>query len=129
MKNNFLVNILVHIVNNNYDNLDSNIQNEILSNTTFFVSKTAHFTEYAILGFFLFYAFAFIKKYGIRYSVIVIFSCLYAISDEYHQNFSKDRTPRIQDVMIDTLGAITMVLFIEFILTIYRYKKMEKRND
>ena len=129
LKNNFIVNIIVHIVNKNFDNLDTELKNNILSNTTFFVSKTAHFSEYAILGFFLFLAFAFIKKYGLRYFIVVIISFLYAISDEFHQSFSKDRTPRFQDVLIDTFGAIAMILFIEFILTIIRMNKLEKKND
>lgn len=129
LKNNFVVNIIVHIADKNYDVLDKGKQNHLLSNATFVVSKTAHFTEYAILAFFLFFAFAFVKKYGLRYSLIVLVSFLYAISDEYHQSFSKDRTPRAQDVLIDTFGALAMVLFIEFILTIYRYKKLEKKND
>ncbi len=128
LKNNFIVNTISHIVNSNFDSLSELEQNDILSNVSFYVSKTAHFSEYGILAFFLFFACAFVKKYGIRYSIIVLIACLYAISDEYHQSFSDGRTPRVQDVCIDTLGALAMVLFIEFILTIYRSKRGNK-ND
>ncbi len=129
VKNSFIVNVLKIIFYPSFDSFNPNRQEHILSNISFFVSKTAHYGEYGILAFFLFYAFAFIKKYKIRYSIIIIISLLYAISDEFHQNFSSGRTPRIQDVCIDTLGALTMVLFIEFILTIYRYKKIGEYHD
>ena len=126
VKNSFIVNVLKNIFYPKFDTFHPNKQEHVLSNISFFVSKSAHYIEYAILAFFLFFTFAFIKKYGIRYSSIIIISLLYAISDEYHQTFSSGRTPRVQDVCIDTLGAITMVLFIEFILTIYRYKKSRR---
>lgn len=129
VKNSFIVNTIKNIFFPNFESFDLERKENILSNISFYVSKTAHYTEYAILAFFLFFAFAFIKKYGIRYSSIIIISLLYAISDEFHQKFSNGRTPRIQDVMIDTLGAITMVLFIEFILTIYRMNKRGKKYD
>ena len=126
LNNNIIVNGIAHIINSDFDNMIIDDKKELLSTISFFVSKTAHFSEYAILAFFLFYAFAFVKKYGIRYTIIVFISFLYAISDEFHQRFSSGRTPRAQDVLIDTLGAFAMVLFIEFILTIYR---MEKKHD
>ncbi len=128
LKNNVIVTTIAHIVNSNFDSLEELKQEEILSNVAFYVSKTAHYIEYAILAFFLFYALAFVKKYGIRYTLIVVIACLYAISDEFHQKFSGGRTPRVQDVMIDTLGALTMVLVIEFILTIYRYNKNRRKS-
>ena len=126
VKNSFIVTTVAKIIKPNYESLADTELDNFLSTISFFVSKTAHYTEYAILAFFLFYAFAFIKKYGLRYSIIVLISCLYAISDEFHQKFSSGRTPRIQDVMIDTLGAITAVLFIEFILTIHRMRGNKK---
>lgn len=126
LSNNIIVNGIAHIIKPDFDTLTIDNKNELLSLISFYVSKTAHFSEYAILAFFLFFAFAFIKKYGIRYSIIILISFLYAISDEYHQKFSAGRTPRTQDVLIDTFGAFAMVLFIEFILTIHR---MEKKHD
>lgn len=126
VKNSFIVNIIKQITYPNFDNLEPNNQEYILSNISFFVSKIAHYIFYAILGLFLFYAFAFIKKYKIRYSFVVLTSLLYAISDEFHQKFSSGRTPRIQDVCIDTLGVITMVLVIELFLTIFNKKNRRK---
>ncbi len=120
LKNDFIVNIIVHVVNKNFDNLDSELKNSILSNTTFFVSKTAHFLEYAILGFFLFFALAFIKKYGLRYFFVVLISFIYAISDEYHQSLIPGRGPSGFDVIIDTAGVIFGIIIVLIIISVFK---------
>jgi VanZ family protein len=70
--------------------------------------KLAHMTEYAIL-FFLFWrgwgqsgTFS-VKK---RLLTALVLTILYAASDEYHQTFVPGRAGRIQDVAIDTAGAL-----------------------
>ncbi len=35
----------------------------------------------------------------------LIFTVLYAASDEYHQSFTSGRTPAVHDVLIDSVGA------------------------
>jgi VanZ family protein len=35
----------------------------------------------------------------------LVFTILYAISDEYHQSFVPGRVPAVHDVMLDSLGA------------------------
>ncbi len=129
LKNNFIVKTIINIIDKDFDMHTIDEKNEIISNVSFYVSKTAHFIEYGILSIFLFFAFAFIKKYSLRYFFMLIISFLYALSDEYHQTFSQGRTPRLQDVLIDTLGALTFILIIEFVLTIYRYKKLRSIYD
>lgn len=72
----------------------------------FFAKKTAHVIEYAILSILLYRA---LKNSGVKkekamiYSVLVAF--VYAITDEMHQSFIPVRTPKVRDVIIDTLGA------------------------
>lgn len=71
------------------------------------VRKTAHFTEYAILGILSLNVLRFYKlkkKQIIIYALI--FCALYASSDEIHQIFSSGRSPMITDVFIDTAGSI-----------------------
>lgn len=104
-------------------------QKQVISDYTYFLSKTAHFVEYGILCFFCFLIFYRLKKYNIRYIICLIVCILFAISDEYHQSFSVGRTPRIQDVWIDIMGALAMILFIEFIVTIIHIVRIGKKND
>ena len=70
------------------------------SNLVFIVRKTAHFTEYAILGI-LFFLFS--RQF------------FYACTDEIHQLFIPGRSGQFTDVLIDTLGAsfgcLLLVLF------------------
>ncbi len=72
-----------------------------------FVRKAAHFCEYALLGFLLFFT---LKSYGIRTliscAVAYIGSTLVAFSDEGLQFLSDGRAPALLDVLIDSAGAL-----------------------
>ena len=86
----------------------------------FLVRKTAHFSEYALLGI-LFYLYFSQKKFPRFYlSGPLLFSALasflYACTDEFHQLFVPGRSGQLSDVIIDTLGATTGVLFISLII-------------
>ncbi len=75
---------------------------------TFIVRKTAHFTEYAILGilFYFFYRQILPRKNGLQLFVLAILSSfLYACTDEIHQLFVPGRSGQFTDVLVDTLGA------------------------
>lgn len=96
---------------NNTSHLDA-------SNLVFVVRKTAHFTEYAILGilFFLFFRQSSSQKNSSRYFILaILFGFFYACTDEIHQLFIPGRSGQFTDVLIDTLGAsfgcLLLVLF------------------
>jgi VanZ family protein len=68
------------------------------------IRKTAHLTEYAILGVLLWRAFS--ARSSLRAAAAsLLVAALYACTDEYHQSFVPSRTASIYDVMIDTAGA------------------------
>ena len=95
----------------------------------FYISKTVHVLEYGALCFFLFLAFILVKKRWLNYLFCFIITVLFAISDEWHQTFTPDRTARPQDVLIDAAAAIICILSLELIYTIYhifkpKYKKI-----
>ncbi len=77
--------------------------------------KFAHMAVYAALG-----AFFMIPLSGGRLSgvtlraavVSVLMSCLYGISDEWHQSLVPNRTPDAMDVLADTLGAAAGAVFV-----------------
>ncbi len=91
------------------------------SMTSFVVRKSAHMTEYFILCFLTYrvlrgYSLKNAQWYG------VIFSFLYASTDEFHQTFIPGRTGCFQDVLIDTTGALIFALFITLVIRV-RYNK------
>lgn len=80
------------------------------------VRKAAHFTEYAVLGFFTCKAVLCDvrdRKHAILLSQIICSG--YAVSDEIHQLFIPGRSGRAFDVGIDSLGALTGILIAAFI--------------
>ena len=96
-----IVNIISDVTHN--DNIEYYIDSIIV-----LVRKTAHFLEYLILGVLFINV---VKDYksltlGV-YIFSVVFCMLYASSDEIHQLFISDRSGRIFDVFIDTMGSIT----------------------
>jgi VanZ family protein len=73
------------------------------------IRKSAHITEYFILGSLLFYAFrsGSKQKWCLRWTMYAIIGVvLYAASDEYHQSFVASRTASIIDVGIDSAGGL-----------------------
>lgn len=95
----------------------------------FIVRKTAHVTEYFILGILVFFLFN--KMYGIgpkTFIYTIIFCFIYASTDEIHQYFISDRSARFTDVLIDTFGGFLATS----ILTWYYWlknKKLMKENN
>ncbi|WKY46906.1 VanZ family protein [Eubacteriaceae bacterium ES3] len=73
-----------------------------------FIRKNAHFFVYLILGIFSYLA---LKSRGFSNPGLkaVLFSLIYAASDEIHQLFVAGRAGRLTDVLIDTLGALVGV--------------------
>lgn len=79
------------------------------------VRKLAHFSEFGLFGIIVYLN---IKEYKTKNIVIysIIFSCLYAISDEIHQIFVPGRACTLIDVLIDTCGASLGIILIHLIL-------------
>ena len=75
------------------------------------VRKTAHFTEYLVLGILLtgFFTDA-DKRPGIWIRNAWLSGTIYAASDEFHQLFVAGRSGQFTDVMLDSAGVLTGVL-------------------
>ena len=93
------------------------------------VRKTAHFSIYALLGFWII-NFALTYR-GSDYKKVLwswIFGTVYAITDEIHQLFIPGRSGEIRDVCIDSLGVLTGILVVVIIM--YLYKRINiKRQE
>ena len=92
------------------------------------VRKSAHFIIYLVGGFLLF---NFFRTYNISLRNQIIYAILgiilYASSDEFHQLFVNGRTARVEDVLLDTLGAIVGILINIIFLKIIC--KMKNKKD
>lgn len=78
---------------------------EILNAVQFFVRKTAHFSEYAVLGFLirlLMWSYS-VKRAG---GWAWLAGTLYAGTDEIHQLLTGERSGMWQDVVLDSCGAV-----------------------
>lgn len=77
----------------------------------FFVRKGAHFTVFFFLAYFAYRA---MRIQGIKVSNAIVYSLLfaiiYAISDEIHQSFTENRTPLLNDVVLDSIGGMFGIL-------------------
>ena len=88
-----------------------------LSKVHYAVRKAGHFTEYALLAALLFRAFRADAQLRWRFKWA---ACSFAISavcallDEFHQTFTHSRGGSIFDSLIDSSGALFMLLVIAF---------------
>ncbi|MBQ9794338.1 MAG: VanZ family protein, partial [Clostridia bacterium] len=81
-------------------------------NVVRFVRKAAHFLEFALLGFLCCVtAKYFTKKKSVFLTVPFGYCVLTALADEGIQLFSQGRAGRFTDVLIDSGGALTGLLF------------------
>ncbi len=91
-----------------------------------FLRKTAHFSEYALLGAVSFCAFSFtLKRKSFLWGWVL--ATAYAITDEIHQLFIPGRACRAFDVFIDSSGAAAGIAFaaLVFFLLGLIYKKVK----
>lgn len=97
-----------------------------------FIRKAAHFCEYALLGFLLFYT---LKSYFVKtlVSCAVAWGIAVAVafSDEGLQFLSEGRAPALLDVGIDSSGALCGVLaaFILFVIVAAIIKNRKKKRE
>lgn len=118
-------NLFVDFIAQNFPHVRHGLENNLISLSTliFLVRKTAHFTEYAILGSLFFLN---LKSWqrpksstSMNIFLSLIFSFLYACTDEIHQIFVPSRSAQFQDILIDTLGASFGVLITYLIIKLF----------
>ena len=96
-----MIEIKDKITNNETPNNEKEI---IVKNSSFYIRKIAHITEYLILGFL---TFNLLKQYSVTNIYYAIgLSILYSCTDEFHQLFINGRSGSIRDVLIDTIGIL-----------------------
>ena len=119
---------VVEVVEPDYDSLPEPEQQTLFDAVQFAVRKSAHFSEYALLGFLLRLLCA---SYALRRGGLVAWLCGtgYAATDELHQWFVAARSAMWQDVCLDSSGVFAGVLLATGILALIAYKRNRRRTS
>ncbi len=110
-----IVSLIQKLVFPHFSEFDPAKQAQIEHGISFVVRKTAHFTEYALLGLALklhvsvWKAHKPCKAPRMLPSLIGI---LYAVSDEIHQLYVPGRSGELRDVLLDSLGVVLGMLLV-----------------
>jgi len=81
----------------------------------FLFFKSLHLAEYAVLAILIFFALLKTKS-------TIIFSYLYALSDEIHQTLVPGRSGRFKDTFIDLIGILIGIIIIKNLVKIGKFK-------
>ena len=104
------------------DDLSIDEKELLLEKCSFYVRKFAHFTLYFVLGILvlnLLYQYNLKNKLLIGIVICIIYSC----SDEFHQLFIPGRSGELRDVIIDSIGSLSGILFYRFVKKMYSFRK------
>lgn len=110
-----------------FESKGAEYQQKFVSDADFYVRKTAHFLEFALLGILLFFATG-SYKYDKRWIIAFILTALYAVSDEIHQIFVPGRAGMILDVIWDSFGAFCGIMLIRLICKLLGNKSNKNDN-
>lgn len=122
----YFVDMFIKLIYPDFDSLSGVEKEGALDRITHIIRKLAHFTEYAVLGFFLTMHIRELKcKLKLKANAVwaAIIGILYAVSDEIHQFFVPGRGPGIKDVMIDSFGVIAGIALMMMLARILDGKK------
>ena len=113
-------------VSKNFKELPEIKQNIVVKKVQFSVRKAAHFSVYTLLGISLLSAMqlSFKKRFLWLYSYVI--ATFYAVTDEFHQLFVIGRSCRVGDMFIDSMGALSGILIVLIITTLYKNKKAKR---
>lgn len=106
------------VVVSDFDAWSTEKQNAFAEKIEYPIRKTAHATEYAILGILVsgtFYVYG-ICEHGIGRKKMLCYAWLlataYAATDEFHQLFVPGRSGQVRDVILDSAGALAGALIL-----------------
>lgn len=94
----------------------------------FFIRKGAHFGIYFLLGIFIFMSLYtyFYKNNLLRIIVPWMFTTGLAAFDEFHQGLTGGRSPLVDDVILDSTGALIGIIIV-FIFMILLSRRLKSR--
>lgn len=117
---------LVYKILATFDLSEEQIQ-KVIDVSVLIVRKTAHFAEYAVLGFLLAsVCVSFYLKPSLTVPISFFTGTLYAISDEIHQYFVPGRSCQFSDMLLDSSGVICGITFLLVIVLLYKFIQKKK---
>lgn len=97
----------------NYMQLSKKEQSALLKSVGLIIRKLAHFAEYGLLSFFLYFVISICtKREKLINALVILIGVLFAFLDELHQYFITGRAFMLQDILIDFIGIFSMLLLI-----------------
>lgn len=121
----------VEVFVKDYDNMSPDKKADIFSKAEHIIRKLAHYSVYTALGFLASMTVGKRRLLSRKSGGVMLFCFLYACSDELHQYFVPGRSCQFTDVLIDTGGALTGMLFsfivFAVIALILKYKTQEAK--
>ena len=101
-------------------NMDTNLKIYYIMKLNPIIRKLAHFSIYTLVGFSIM---GFMCTFNIKNIFKLIISmCVgvtYAVTDEIHQSFIPGRMPQLFDVGIDSIGVLTGILIMIFLIILF----------
>ena len=120
----FFSDAIIHVLYPNYNDLPAEEQKVIMDQVQFAVRKTAHFTEYMILGILMRLCMeSWFPEARANGMISFLGSALYAASDELHQRWIDGRSGQWQDVLLDSCGVLAGVLLGLVVIHLIRRRK------
>lgn len=126
-----ITDLVIELLVPDYEDLPLEKQESLSGQITYIVRKTGHFSEFALLGFFLILHFQMIhnvRPFRCRRISALALCVLYAASDEFHQAFVDGRSPSPKDVLIDSAGALFGILIMTLIISLCIKLKRRKKQ-
>lgn len=107
-----------------YEKWSEKEQYELAVKIDYPIRKTAHASEYAVLGGLLFCMYAsYLPKNKKTFLLAVLTGVLYAAGDEFHQLFVPGRSGQVSDVLLDSTGVFAGAGAVFIILRAWSRKK------
>ena len=122
-----VIKVIARLFNSEFDTLSAEAQAEIVGMWQNFVRKTAHFCEYALLGFLSANALCTYRlSRPLKWVIPIGFCVVAAAFDEFHQTFVEGRGGRASDLLLDSLGVVFGVVC--FALLFWIIKKIKEKG-
>lgn len=121
--------ILCEVAVPGFEELPAARQQTIIDGMGFWVRKSAHFIEYAVLGMLMYLTAGYYEKSRKRvFWMSLAAGVFYAVTDEVHQYFVPGRSCELRDVMIDGSGVLMGIIILLF-LGIIKRKTAKRRPE
>lgn len=112
-----------------YESLFGPVSTPRWNHIHFFIRKTGHFLGYGTLGLLWLRAWwmTLPRSRFLQDALLALLGTAFVAStDELHQAFLPDRSGRVQDVLLDCCGAITLQILVYVFMRVFKPKRLKR---